>query len=276
MNHHKISGMTMIELILVLAIATSLILMGLTMYRSAQIDKDYFILQSDVDFLFQAMKGYYQQQCDLAFSSQGTLSTRGALTFNPGGGSPASSLAPVSFDVTTVPSYIDFAWPRFTTVVASGTSNNVYFAQFNPNTVTKNKNVYACSTYATGTAQCLNPIPITSSNIILWQSQIVVKMKDPTKTTYYVAKVGADCAVNTYTVGDVVDCSTGKSLGSSAQYMVWQRMPSFSSPDIQSSHWVSNPVTKEFKLQYTHDPMYEMYNPSATPPDVYNYYYCGG
>lgn len=274
MNYHKASGMTLIETILVLAIAASLVLLGFSMYRSAETDNSYRVLQANVDFLFQAMKGYYQQQCDLAFSSQGTLGSGGALTFNPSGGTSGS--VSVLFDVTTVQNYTDFVWPQSAKVVASGKANKVYFAQFNPTSATNNKNAYACSTYATGKAQCLNPMPITNSNIVLWQSQIVVKMKDPSKTTYYLAKAGADCAVNTYSIGNIVNCASGVSFGNSALYMVWQRMPSFASPNIQSSLWGSNPVLKEFKLQYTHDPMYEMYNPSAVPSSVYRSYYCGG
>lgn len=279
MNRHKISGMTLIEVILVLAIAASLILAGLRMYQSSKTDNDYLILRSNVDFLFQAMKGYYQQECDLYFSTtngSSFISKRGTLTFNPSGGTPATDFsAPIRFDVTTVNNYIDLPWPRFVSVVALDTPVNTYFAQFNYNVGT-NKNYYVCSSYATGTPQCSNPQPISGSNIVLWQSQIVVKMKDPTSTTYYLANTGADCAVNTYAPGDIIDCSQGLTLGQSAQYMVWQRMPSFASQDVRSSLWVSNPVTKEFKLQYTHDPMYEMYNPGGAPSDVYTYYYCGG
>jgi len=276
MRPYKMTGLSLLEIILVLAIATSLMLAGLSMYQSIQMENKYSILlRADVDFLFEAMKGYYQQQCDIAFSTDGTIYRKGDLTFNPGNAMPPTDFAPVTFDVTTANTYLPLMWPRGTSVVAAGTPANVYFAQFNPITGS-NKNAYVCSSYTTGTPQCSNPEPIPGSNIVMWQSQIVVKMKDPSKTTYYLAKVGADCAVNTFTPGTVVDCSTGVALGASATYMVWQRMPSFASQDIRSSNWVSNPATKEFKLQYTHDPMYELYNTGATPSDVYTYYYCGG
>lgn len=273
MSYHKASGMTLIETILVLAIAASLVLLGISMYRSAETDKNYFFLRSNVDFLFQAMKGFYQYECDIALGPDGAIASGGKLTFNPTDGTAAG--VPVEFKVNTVKNYIDFDWPRVAVVAASGAVDQVYFAQFNPTIASSNKQAYACSPYATG-AQCSNPVPIPGSNILLWQSQVVVKMKDPAKTTYYLAKAGADCAVRTFSPGTVVDCSRGVSFGQSANYMVWQRMPSFASPDIKSPLWVSNPVLKEFKLQYTHDPMYELYNQSATPSLVYKYYYCGG
>ncbi len=268
---YKISGLSLLELMLVAAVATSIFLMGLRFYRSFETQKDYYFLKANVDLLFQAMKGYYQQECDLHFSRDGSIIGKGALTYNSGGG----GLVPVSFDVTKVNQFISVPWPRNLPMVASGSANTVYFAQFNPSNIT-NKKVYVCSSYTTGTPQCDTPIPIPGSNVILWQSQIAVKMQDPTKTTYYLALAGADCAVNNVPTDTAVDCSTGVTIGNSATYMVWQRMPSFSSMNVRSSHWGSNPVVKEFKLQYTHDPMYELYNSNATPDDIYQYYYCGG
>lgn len=285
-DRHKIKGMTLLEVMLVLAIAASMILLGLNMYQTASIEKDYLLLKANVDFLFQAMKSYYQTECDNYFFPNGSVSRKGKLTFNSNDASTPSDFAPVTFDVTTVNNYIATSWPRYTSVVALDTVSKIYLAQFNP-TTNANNNAYVCSSYTTGSPQCSSPIPITDSSIVLWQSQIAVKMRDPAKTTYYVAMAGADCAVNTIPSGAPIDCSTGVAMGSSAQYMVWQRMPSFSSRNIRSSHWISNPATKEFKLQYTHDPMYELYNPSAAPmqnpnnssaapTEVYKYYYCGG
>ncbi len=273
MNRHKITGMTLLEVMLVTAIATSLILAAISMYQSYKTDNDYLILRENVDLLFTAMKAYYQQQCDLSFSTNGSISSKGALTFNPNNLFPPRISPVVAFDVTTVNQYISFPWPRsIPEVDNSGAVNTTYLAQFNLNIGTR-KNVSVCSPYTI--PQCSTPTPLTGSSVVLWQSQIAVKMKDPTKTTRYLASAGADCAVNVIPP-NAVDCSTGVSMGGSANYMVWQRMPSFFSPKIQSLQWISNPVTKEFKLQYTHDPMYELYNPGATPSDVYTYYYCGG
>ncbi len=276
MQKHKITGMTLLEVMLVFAIAAALILAGLRVYQSSERDKNYLILRSNVDFLFQAMKQYYQQQCDLFFSTEGAINGKGDLTFSPDGAS--TEFNTTKFDVTKMKNYMDFPWPRYVSVVVNDTVDKTYFAQFNPSTssINANKNAYVCSSFRTGKPECSAPTQITGSSIVLWQSQIAVKMRDPSTTTYYVAMAGADCAVNTVPTDAPVDCSAGVAMGTSAQYMVWQRMPSFSTPNVRSSHWISNPVTKEFKLQYTHDPMYELYNPDALPTDVYKYYYCGG
>lgn len=265
---YKARGMSLLEVMLVLAIASSIMLAGLRIYQSFDRDSGYLILRSNVDLLFQAMKTYYQDQCNLYFSPDSSIRASGALTFNSN--NPA---APVPFDVNTTKNYLSSPWPRGSSVLANKVISSTYFAQFNPSTV-NTKQAYVCSSFAS--PQCSAPAPIPGSNVVLWQSQVAVKMKDPTMTTYYLAVAGADCAVNSLSGKLPVDCSTGVSMGNSATYMVWQRMPSFSSPTIKSSLWISNPVTKLFKLQYTHDPMYELYNSSAEPSEVYKYYYCGG
>lgn len=274
---NKIKGMTLLEIMLVLAIAASMILMGIQLYQSSETEKNYFVLKTNVDLLFQAMKGYYQTECDLYFSENGSVGSKGALTFNPANAPIPPAFASISFDVTTVNRYIASTWPRYTSVVYDNSSEAAsYFAQFNPLTGT-NKKTYACWYFGSGSPVCDPASTLSSSNIVLWQAQIAVKMKDPAKTTYYVGIAGADCAVDTIPSDAPVNCATGGvTMGVSANYMVWQRLPSFSSPNIRSPNWISNPVVKEFKLQYTHDPMYELYNPSATLPDMYQYYYCGG
>jgi prepilin-type N-terminal cleavage/methylation domain-containing protein len=271
LDGNKSEGMTLLEMMLVLAIAGSIILAGLRVYQSSETDNNYLILRSNVDFLFQAMQGYYQQECDLYFSADGSVRRRGLLTFNPNNGDAAPDLSPVPFDVTLTNQYISAPWPRYVSVV--GRDTTAYRAQYNPSSG-KNKQAYVCASY--NSPRCSEAMLIPESNIVLWQAQIVVKMIDPSKTTYYVGKAGADCAVNSVSSAAPVDCSTGVKMGDSAAYMVWQRMPSFSSTNIRSSHWISNPSRKIFKQQYTHDPMYELYNSNPASTEVNRYYYCGG
>jgi type II secretory pathway pseudopilin PulG len=255
-NNEK--GMTLLETLLVLAITTSVILMAMKMFQSNKTEKDYLILKTNVDLLFQAMKGQYHAECDANF-----VFTHQTVPYN--------------FPTTTanVTKYIETTWPQYTSVVAAGASNTVYFAQFNykPGGV---KNVYTCSYFGSGVPVCSNPASntIANSNVRVHQAQIVVKMRDPTKTTYYLGITGATCAINSFPTNAVVNCaSSAVASGQPAAYMVWQRLPSFSSPDVTSAHWLSNPVVKEFKLQYTHDPMYEMFNPED--PTITDYM-CGG
>jgi hypothetical protein len=262
------AGITLLEAMLVLAIAASIILAGLNVYRTYETDKEYFILKTNVDLLFVAMKNYYQQECNLYFDKSGTIIETGKLVFTPG------NYASVAFDVSTANQYLSVGWPRMTSLT-SRVPTNAYLAQFNPN-VTGIKNAYVC--FKPGnTVICDAPLPILSSNIILWQSQIAVRMNDPKKASYYVAKAGADCAVNSIPTNGPVNCATsGIPIGGQASYLVWQRMPSFSSSNVSTPHWMRNPVLKIFKLQYTHDPMYELSNPNASPAEVYKSYLCGG
>lgn len=269
----KSQGLTLLETLLVLVLGTSLLLMGLRAYQIWNLDKEAFVLKTNVDSLFYAMKGYYQTECNIYFSNDGSIRRKGTLTFNPTDEPIPPDLAPVPFDVSTISSYVTNVWPKQTSLVATGGST-AYVAQFNP-LLGENRQAFACSYFGTGSPICSTLQTIPNSKIVFWQSQIAVLMRDPTKSTYYQGLVSADCAVNTLPT-EGVNCATDAvAQGNSANYLVWQRMPSFSSPASRSSHWVMNPIAKQFKLQYTHDPMYEMYNTSATPTDIYQYYLCG-
>lgn len=252
---------------LVLAIASAIIVMGIRQYQLWQIERDYLVLKYNVDVLFQGLKQYYQANCDDQTTGYDIV-IKGKL-------SPSTipdPINPVKVDIATDIQPMLTSWPRYTSIIDTSIDTGFY-AQFNPNT-RGIKNAYACWYFGSGSPECNAPTPIQESKIILWQVQVVVKMRDPTKTVAYSGTAGADCVVDTFNPGDAIDCSMGITTpGTSAAYMVWQRLPSFSSSNIRSSHWLSDPMGKILKLQYTHDPMYEMYNEGKT---THQNYLCGG
>lgn len=260
-------GITLFELIIVLVIATSIILMGFQRYQMWKIEQNFLVLKYNVNVLFQGLKQYYQANCD--------DQTTGYDIVKAGALSPSTLTDPLEPQVIAIDDIAKTlsAWPRPTYIVDASV-NSGYDAQFNPFTTAERK-AYACSYFGSSPPQCeVPPSVINNTNIILWQAQVVVKMRDPSTTMAYLGTVGADCAVNTFNPGDVIDCSKGiASMDEDAQYLVWQRLPSFTVTDMRSSQWLSEPLTKILKLQYTHDPMYEMYNENDTR---HRNYLCGG
>lgn len=273
MNALKIKGVTLPEFLLVLAIGMAVIVMGLRQYQARQKENNYRILRNNVENLFVAMKNYYYVNCP----ENGTLYPK----------QQPSMLVPVPVTKTDLTAYFSRTWPLFSSVVYHGEqteekeenaaadsgykSEASYLAQFNPIDYT-NKNAYVCNYFGTDPVACSQPEPIPSSKVLLWQAQVAVLMANPAETVAYLGVSGADCAVNEVPTDIGVDCSTGITEGEAA-YLVWQRLPSFASPELKTVHWLSNPRVKMLNLQYTHDPMYENYNPSDTS---YQYYVCGG
>jgi hypothetical protein len=106
--------------------------------------------------------------------------------------------------------------------------------------------------------------------VVFWEIQVTVKLSDPNAGVRLKGVLGADCFSDTAT-----DCNASVQKPS---YLIWKRVPAFASPKTTSILWGSLSDFKEFTMQYTHDPMYELSNPNGyagtTTSDYY--YLCGG
>lgn len=274
---NKERGVTILEVLLVLVIMTSLILMGLRWYQTLQTENNYGVLKSDVDQLFLALRQYYQANCGTI--NNGTANPNNI--FFPKSGTISSFVTPPASGLQP---YLPSNWPRHTPIIDTA-SDNGFTSQFNlylPASKLPQKVQYVC--YNFGTPACSTQAPIPNSQIFIWQMQVAVKMLNPTEAYEYRATAGADCAASDISGGPIV-CSDNASIDpANATYLIWQRAPSDVPIEMRSPLWMYDPVLKEFKLQYTHDPMYEMYNPNTTidytqpPMDRVSYqnYLCGG
>lgn len=254
---NKSRGVTLIEVMLVLAIAVVIILMGINQYRMYRVDSYYMLVKYNVDILLEGLKQYYQTNCKVSgnklWPTSGTYSA-------------------VSLDYATMAPYLTGEWPYYTPVVSSQSGSIVssFYPQFNPMPL-KQKTEYPCFLY-NAKLTCASPKSIPNTKVILWQAQVVVKMANPTQAVHYIAILGASCGTNSFTSGNTVNCANNKNL-TQAEYLVWQGLPSSPSGSIGSAHWMANPVSKLFNLQYTNDPMYEMYNSKAVPDSNNQVYY---
>ncbi len=102
--------------------------------------------------------------------------------------------------------------------------------------------------------------------IILWQAQVAVLLKDSSNAALYQQLLVADCL--SQTTGAIVDPCSGTSAPSTQAFAVWERQPS----SVMSDYWSTIPNVKIFTQMYTTDPILVLTNGFQTNTQ---YYVCG-
>lgn len=280
-NFYKQAGVTLLEVMLVLAIGAMLLVLGLQQY--SQWNKASYVQQLtfNVNNLFQAMATYYKANCADSYDVSGnSVSGSGALSPTSITYPPSTSQA-VTVSTLKTKGYLTQWQPLNQLVNQSGSP---YVLQFNP--ILTNRQIYACWNYGTppSTPTCTTPQPIPTatttpypSNVVTWQLQVAVQILDTAHVSIYKAQLLADCISTTYNAGIVTPCSSSSptTCSGSSCYLVWERMPSFvlSNASFTPTQWQSYPAQKEFQMQYTHDSNYEFNNVNVANTV---YYLCGG
>jgi prepilin-type N-terminal cleavage/methylation domain-containing protein len=264
---HSIKGVTLLEVMLVLAIAATLIVMSFQFFYRYRTQNAYDQIKNNVDTLFEGMRRFFYVNCQ-----EGVLSPLH---------NPAPSLNdPFSIDIKTLlidKSFLSTTWPIESSRTDIAYAYQGYSAKFIPKQIETGRKMTACYNFNDSKGvQCYEGKIDYPQNIILnWQMQVVVKMTTWNEAQALYIYLGANC-VKKDAPSDTtpVDCSSSDSDG---EYVVFLSMPSISSSDLS----MTMPVVKNFNLLYTHDPMYELYNRNiGTGTDStdkkYRYYLCGG
>lgn len=272
----KNAGMTLIEILLVLVIASFLLVLGLRQYQFSQAETDAYQLKIKIDQLFQAMAHMYQSSCQIKYNQSTGAAIPGTGALDPKN-NPSD---PAGYSIATLQSlgYL-LNWQPLNNIVDNTAPGQGYAIQFNRAGSDSMRYVNTCWSWDNPQCQTpqamntLNPA-INANNVIIWRIQIAVAIKNANQVNEYKNMLGADC-VSSLTNNNpptVAPCRTGPPAGN---YLVWERLPSFASPiESNSELWISMPYVKEFNQQYTHDVMYELSNPSwGTNPQNY---LCGG
>lgn len=259
----RYAGVTLLEVMLVLIIGASMIYFSLMQYQSYRHDADAVQVQANVNAVFQAMSGYYRQNCDRDPSSNVSGHT-GYGTLNPlRTGFTSPLVMNVQSDLRDT-GFLTTKFPLNPLVNNSGGSDG-YLAQFNLGTPTQRQ---ICDT---GPAACSSPINI--GQITTWIAQVAVQINnpanDPNRALAYLKLLGGDC-LSTASAGQVTPCVAG-SVGT-GNYVVWSRLPSNSNTGAQSDYWILMPTVNQFKQMYTTYPILNLTNGSATSNQ---YYLCG-
>lgn len=300
--HQK--GVTLLEALLALAVIALIITFTLRQYSYYQRQSYFTNLQYNVDQLFQAMRNYYSANCFGSYDSTGTLIPG---TLNPANTALTSLTAPKPINLQTDlldKNYLSAsAWHPENQLLISGAAppdyNIFYYLQFNPyQPAVQGVTINSCTTYqnppttTVGSPRCDAITPtqtstISNTNIVVlnWSSQVAVQL--PGNLTYedaqsYMLKLDATCVSQAGTVVNTIEpCSSVSGTLTPPLYLVWERMPSFSSQNSMTTYWQSLPGIKQFNLQYTHDQMMELQGYGTTVDGtsgagVTSYYLCGG
>lgn len=257
-HHRRTAGITLLEIMLVLAIAMSLLMLGLRLYNQFQYELKIFKIRHTVDQLFQAMYMYHQANC-----------RKGSL-------SPVNSKfqTPISVYDNNQPT-ADFA--PYLTMVGTLSENSFvqnYNGQFNLVNDPNNKpsrSVYACWNTASGVT-CGAPSTIPTAGkltIVFWIAQVAVELNDPTLASMVKAVLNADC------VSD--DLNTCDPTATEGKYVIFQQIPSQASQNMPHRLGLAS-YYQILNIMQQHDPFYE-YNtttPISTDPLYNSYYLCGG
>lgn len=263
-------GVTLIEVLLGLVIGASLILLGLQTYQQFNDQGNINKAQYNINVLFQGLRGFYLSNC---------INNRNYTTGN---------VMSMSLIGALDPSYLpaDVAQPSYpipiTTLLADAYVGN-WNAGFSPiitNYVVQ-LNLYNNTTYPgyarnvqfcySGT--CSSETTVATDNIYLWTAQVAVQVGNVAKIQLYKSLLGADC-ISSLAGSIVTPCSQSPTAN---DYLVFERLPSFATTDSNSPLWMSIPMLKLFKAQYTNDEDYAVTTrDNSYFQGSYQNYLCGG
>lgn len=237
-------GLVLLELILVIVIAASIILLGIRQYYQYRFQTDIYQIQANVTTLFRAMGKYYRAQC------YGTIDPNSGQALPGTGLLRTSTTTPLPINITTDlhdNGYLTDVM-QYTPLLDTTAGTGGYIAQFNRYTERVEK--------GTGTT-------------VIWKAQISVKLADNTNNTQYLALLGGDC-LSTASGQTVLPCP-GDPAG---DVVVWERLPSASAMINPDNNWTSMPNVQQFSNMYREYSDNYLLNVSHTPE--VQYYYCGG
>lgn len=255
------SGMTILEVLLVLMIGASIIMLSLRQYASYRRDADAVRVLANVNAIFQAMSAYYRTNC------YGTVDSNQKLipgTLNPAKYYPSTTPINKTLDIQT--ELIDTGFlpltkfPLNPLVNSAGAGMNGYVAQFNRVEPPTDRTI--CSSNTTPCPPA-NIIPV--GKVIVWRAQVAVELKNPATARQFFNILAGDCRSTSGTT----ECKDSTNTGN---FVIWERVPTSSNTKTLSSYWVTMPTVTQFTQMYTTNPMSSLTNGSATDTQ---YYVCG-
>jgi hypothetical protein len=255
-------GLTLLEIMLVLVVATSVVLASLKQIQVYMLDNDIAAIKANVDNLFSASGLFYRTYC-----SQNSFAGNTSVRLLPSTLDVPSSPVTSGNGFLTVPLCYPTgkcAWYGVpNNIVNTSDSSGGYIAQFN--SLPMSSSPQATMNTACNAKDCssTSPGPVVNNNlpsmkVVFVTLQVSVLMKNVKLASYVEGVLGADClsTENSSTPPTVNPCTSPAPAG--ATWVVFTRLPAFASPESTSALWPSMARLKEFNMQYTHDQMYEL------------------
>lgn len=243
MSMRRLQGVTLLEVLLVLAISVAILLFSVRQYQLFVFDRNIQQVRYNVDTIFQAMRGYYGANC----TSQQT-----------------EQLLPINIKTDLINGHF-LVTPLQINQFVYNTGNDWttgYITQFNISTSTR----YSCTN-----GNCTTQ-PIGTA--VIWVAQVAVKLNpeiaNSSNAPAFLAALGGDC-LSGLSGSTVAPCGTS----SQTDYVVWQRIPSYPSQGTQTDYWVTNPVVTQFNQMYTTYPGGYLMQTEGDTPSGQQFFYCG-
>lgn len=234
----SVEGMSLLETMLVMVLGAGIIMLGLRQYQSIKIDSNVQQVIYNADQIFQAAAFYYQANCRRQIDP-----LTGAVVGTAGTLDPASSPAnpfPVTVADLRTAGFLVHPLPLNPIVKTSGL-NGGYMVQFNKVVPVPDRTMVTSSGDTVKLGQ-----------ITMWRVQVAVQLAVNSTATQYKNLLQADCLSTLNSLGTgVTPCSEiGAVPTGGIIYAVWERLPSYASPQSDSNLWVTNAAVKMFKQLY--------------------------
>jgi hypothetical protein len=271
MNKTPMSGVTLVEFMLVLAVASSIIMLAMKQYRMLKVDSDVNQVLVDVDQIFQAASYFYQANCKMQQDPvNGPIGGTGQLDPSyfpapPAAPTPTPPANPFPITVTDLRSG-GFLTSKvmLSSIINTNSVNDGFMVQFNMNSSDR-------------TFDTTPPVTtVKLGKIIVWRIQVAALLRDPSKALQYKNLFRADCLSTLDPSGTTVTpCSViGAGVPSPPIYVVWTRLPSYATPESNSNAWITNASMKEFNQLYETYPVSYLQGVPASSYPAQNYL-CG-
>ena len=252
------AGATLIEIILVIVIASAIIYLSIQQYLSFRRDADAAQVQSNVNAIFQAMTAFYRTNC---YGTQYDTATSALIpgTLNPNNATPPAISQPINItnDLIT-PKFLTTPITQNPIVDELGSGTNGYVAQFNRPAIPADR--MECTTTGCATS-------VSIGKIYTWKIQVAVQLHDTATAEQYLKILGGDCLSN-FAGGVVTPCAAG----STGTFVVWERLPNYANIQAVSNYWVTMPTVSQFTQMYTTYPITTLTDGSSAGNQ---YFLCG-
>jgi type II secretory pathway pseudopilin PulG len=274
--------MTLIETMLVLVIAGGIIAFGIKQSRMMARDNEVREIRASVDQLFQGMATYYQANCRDTRDANGNIISRtGSLDPNDTTPPPVngSMILPIATGTTSLVSrgYITKWSPIYSGIIDNAYGDQGYSVQFDGAVITNGHIPTSLFYNWAGDSASGHPLRVTlpqnAGTYYLWLSHVAVKLSSTSDPVMYKGRLGASCISSDPTSTCATASSATCLVAGPSCYLIWQSLPSTSSPSTITPLAPSMGRVKAFTNLYNTDDLYGATNSNWTPN---NNYLCGG
>lgn len=265
-SKRQMHGMTLLESLLVLALISAILFLGIRQYLSYRTYSEAAKVTSNVDTIFSGLAKYYRTNCYGTVDTSNFSDLPPSAVVTPGTlNAEKGRTDPYPINITNDLTNAGYIETKLMPSALVNPAANAYLAQFNPSPP-QIRQVCVDNDTSTSPPTCNTYKQI--GTIVSWNAQVSVLMRDTANAASTARLLGATCS-STLNGNFVNPCSAN----TPGPYAVWERQPSFASSQANSTYWPSTPGVKQFTQMY----QIESATISATSDHSteYQYFYCG-